>query len=90
MIENLDRLARRHLVVFVTLRDPTVARVAAAPPRSSIDLYRAVVASDLGRERELVLRRLRRLGIATIDATPDEVSLQLLNRYLDIKRREMI
>jgi uncharacterized protein (DUF58 family) len=90
MIENLDRLGRRHLVVFVTLRDPGLARVAAAPPATSLSLYRAVVAADLERERELVLRRLRRLGIATIDAAPAEVSLQLLNRYLDIKRREAI
>jgi len=90
MIENLDRLARRHLIVFVTLRDPGLARLSAAAPRSSLDLYRAVVAADLVRERELVLRRLRRMGIATIDAAPDEISLQLLNRYLDIKRREMI
>ncbi len=90
MIENLEKLTRRHLVVFVTLRDPELARVSAAPPHTSLDLYRAVVAADLGRERELVLRRLRRMGVATIDATPDEVSLQLLNRYLDIKRREMI
>jgi uncharacterized protein (DUF58 family) len=90
MIENLDRLARRHLIVFVTLRDPGLTRIASAAPKTSIDLYRAVVASELERERELVLRRLRRMGVATIDAAPAEVSLQLLNRYLDIKRREMI
>jgi uncharacterized protein (DUF58 family) len=90
MVENLDRLARRHLVVFVTLRDPSLGRIAAAPPHSQLALYRAVGAADLERERELVLRRLRRLGIATIDAAPEEVSLQLLNRYLDVKRREMI
>ena len=77
-------------MVFVTLRDPVLAQVASAPPRSSLALYRAVVAADLERERDLVLRRLRRLGIATIDAAPEEVSLALLNRYLDVKRREMI
>jgi uncharacterized protein (DUF58 family) len=90
MLENLDRLARRHLVVFVTLRDPGLDAVAAAPPRSSADLYRAVVAHDLVREREVVLRRLRRMGVASIDSAPALVSTQLVNRYLEIKRREMI
>jgi uncharacterized protein (DUF58 family) len=90
MVENLDRLARRHLVVFVTLRDPGLQRIAEGAPRTSLDLYRSVVAGDLVREREVVLRRLRRMGLFTIDADPGQVSVQLLNRYLDIKRREMI
>jgi uncharacterized protein (DUF58 family) len=90
MFENLHRLAKRHLVVFVTLRDPALGLLAAARPASSLDLHRAVIAQDLVREREVVLRRLRRLGITTIDAAPGEVSMQLLNRYLEIRRREMI
>ncbi len=90
MIENLDRLARRHVVVFVTLRDPGLETIAAAPPAQLTSLYRSVVAGDFVRERELVLRRLRRLGIACLDAPPSQVSTQLLNKYLDIKRRELV
>ena len=48
------------------------------------------VANDLTREREVVLRRLQRLGVMCIDAAPREVSTQLINRYLDIKRRELV
>jgi uncharacterized protein (DUF58 family) len=77
-------------VVFVALRDPEVARLAAAEPRSVGDLHRAVVAGDFAREREAVLGRLRRLGVHCIDAPPDLLSMSLLNRYLDIVRRELI
>ncbi len=42
------------------------------------------------RDREVVLRRLRRLGIYPIDAAPAQVSTRLINTYLDIKRRERI
>ena len=45
---------------------------------------------DFAREREVVLQRLRRLGIHSIDAPPEHVSVALLNRYLDIKRRELV
>lgn len=90
MIENLDRLARRHLVVFVTLRDPSLGELAARAPVALGDLYRSVVAGDFVRERELVIRRLRRLGIHCIDAPPAAISTQLLDRYLEIKRREQI
>jgi len=37
-----------------------------------------------------VLARLRHRAIHCLDATPDEVSAELVNRYLDIKRRELV
>jgi len=89
MIESLARLARRHLVLFVTLRDPFLARVAARQPETLLDLQRAVVAADFVRERELVLRRLARLGVRLVDAPPAAITTSLLNQYLDVKRREL-
>lgn len=90
MLETLARLARKHLVLFVTLRDPGLVETAEAAPRDLGHLTRAVVAGDLLREREVVLRRLTRLGIQPVDAAPGEVSAQLLSRYLDVKRRELV
>jgi uncharacterized protein (DUF58 family) len=90
MVENLSRLARRQLVLFVALRDPALDAVAEARPRRVEDVYRSVVASDFVRERERVLARLRRVGVQCVDAAPGELSTRLLNRYLDIKRRELI
>ena len=90
MLDNVHRLARRHLVVFVTLRDPSLASLAAVEPRSLSDLHRSVVATDFARERGVVIERLKRRGVHCVDATPEAVSMHLLNRYLDIKRRELI
>ena len=90
MLENLGRLARRHVVIFVSLRDPEMQRIVGAEPGSLLDIHRAVVAWDLVREREKVVRRLQRKGVFCVDAAPDRVSVGLLNRYLDIKRRELI
>jgi uncharacterized protein (DUF58 family) len=90
MVENVLRLSRRHLVLFVTLRDPGIERRALAAPRSLATLQQAVVAEDFVRERQVVIERLRRAGVHCIDATPAQFSVQLLNRYLEIKRRELI
>lgn len=90
MLENVQRLARRHLVIFVTLRDPGLGALAGALPRSLTDLHQAVVADGFLREREIVIQRLKRLGVHCIDAPPAAVSMSLLNRYLDIKRRELV
>ena len=90
MIENTARLARRHLVTFVTMRDPHLDDTIRSGPRSVRDVYRSVVADDLVTERDLVLQRLRRLGVFCIDAKPSEISSHLVNRYLVVKRRELV
>jgi uncharacterized protein (DUF58 family) len=90
MVENLARLARRQLVVFVALRDPELEGSAMARPHRLGDVYRAVVAADFARERERVLARLRRVGVLCVDAPPGAVSTRLVNRYLDVKRRELV
>lgn len=90
MVDNLDRLARRHLVLFVALDDPGVSDILDAEPTDLDAMNRAVVADNLRREREVVMRRLQRSGVLCVDATPSAVGGELLNRYLTVKRREQI
>ena len=90
MEDNLARMSARHVVLFVALRDPGVAALAAEEPRDLGTLHRAVVASTLVRDRELVLRRLRRRGVSCLDAPPDLAPVALLNRYLELKRKERV
>lgn len=90
MVDHLTRLGRRHVVVFAALRDPTLTTVRDAEPVTSQDVERAVMAETLVKEREVTLARLRREGVFALDAPPREVGPPLLDRYLDVKRRERI
>ena len=90
MVENLTRLASRHLVLFVTLQDPGLAETRDLPPHAVQDMARSVVAHEMTRERDVVFERLRRLGVLCLDAPHQRVGPDLVNRYLLIKRRELI
>jgi uncharacterized protein (DUF58 family) len=90
MLDNVSRLVRRHLVLFVTFRDPALTGARQAEPRRMDDVARAVVADDFIRERQLVFERLRRMGVLILDAAPETLSTDLVNRYLSIQRRELI
>ena len=91
MVENLARLARRHLVLLTTLRDRALDRVAArraARPRSTSTARwsRATCCASgrwccggCGGWAPTASRRLRR-----------RLGTRLINRYLDIKRRELV
>jgi uncharacterized protein (DUF58 family) len=90
MIENVGRLMKRHLVLFVTFRDPALEDLVMAEPRSMLDVSRAVIAHSLQTEKEVVLARLARLGVEVIHAPVERVGADLLNRYLELKRRSRI
>lgn len=90
MIENLGRLMRTHLVMFVVFRDEELERLAEAEPRTPEDVSRAVVADSLLRQREAVTSRLRRMGAQIVDAPAEGLGPALLNAYLDVKRRGLV
>jgi uncharacterized protein (DUF58 family) len=90
MVENLTRLAARHMIVFVTLADPRIGATIDASPRSLTDVTRAVMADDIMRERLIVFERLRRLGIQCLDASSETIESDLINLFLPIKRKELV
>jgi len=90
MLDALKRIGSRHLLLFIALRDPGLETIRDAPPRDAAALHGAVVADQLLREREGVFRDLSRRGIQVLDRTPDRLSDGLVQRYLRIRRREMV
>ena len=90
MIESIGRLVARHRVVFVTLADEELERIAEAAPVSAQALAMAVTADSLLRQRALVVQRLRQLGVEVISAPHRLVGTRLLDAYLSIRRAEGI
>jgi uncharacterized protein (DUF58 family) len=90
MIENIERLLRRHLVLFVAFRDEELEGMADKEPFEPGDVSRAVIADALLREREVVISRLRRMGVEIVDAPAARAGVSLLNAYLDLKRRNVL
>jgi uncharacterized protein (DUF58 family) len=90
MIENVERLVRHHLVIFVTMEDSELEELTEAEPMRLRDLATAVAADGLARQRQLVLQRLRHLGVDVIEAPWNLIGYRLIDRYLATKRAEAI
>ena len=90
MIENVARLMRRHLVLFVVMRNEELEAIAKAAPETPEVVSRAVTADAMLREREVVIARLRRLGAHIVDAPVERLGTALLNGYLDLKKRDLL
>jgi len=90
LIDSLERLHNRHVVVLVTLRDNDLQRTIDAEPRSFEAVAESVIAQDIQRDRSVVFERLERMGLHCLDVTTAGVTVALINRYLLIKQRGLI
>ena len=90
MVENVARLLRTHLVLFMAFRDEELESLVRAEPEGPDDVSRAVISATLLREREVVIGRLRRMGVQVVDAPADRMGPELLNAYRELKRRELV
>ncbi|HZC17133.1 MAG TPA: DUF58 domain-containing protein [Caulobacteraceae bacterium] len=90
MLDNAARLLSEHLAIFVIMRDDELEELQRQAPTNADDVARAVVAAALLRERELVVTRLRRLGVQIVEAPADQIGPALISRYLDLKRRDLL
>ncbi len=90
MLENMGRLLRRHIVIFVAFRNQALEDLIARPPQNSQDVAESVIAETLVRERDLVIARLKRMGAHIVDADPATLNMSVLNTYLELKARNAI
>jgi uncharacterized protein (DUF58 family) len=90
LIESLDHLRNRHVVVLVTLRDNDLQKTIDAEPDSFEAVARSVIAQDIERDRGVVFERLERMGLHCLDASTSDMSVALVLRYLMIKQRGLI
>lgn len=86
MIESIGRLVARHVVLFVTMADEELETLSAADPDDMEVLSMAVAADGLLRQRVLVTRRLRQIGVDVIEAPWRQIGTRLIDAYLAIKR----
>jgi uncharacterized protein (DUF58 family) len=90
LIESMQRMVARHVVVFVTLKDSLLQRIFDEAPDRFETVAEAVVAHDLLRDRAIVFERLNRLGVHCLDVPSGGLSVGLIDRYVTIKQRGLI
>ncbi len=88
--QALRTLARQHVVILAALQTPLLADTLMAPVRSGPDVSRKAVVMRLLREREKSLHSLTRSGVTVLDVKPDQLTVPLINRYIDLRERNTL
>jgi uncharacterized protein (DUF58 family) len=90
LLMAMARLTPRYLPFCVALRDPKIDRQAQQQTESVTGAYERAVALDLIAQRQVALGTLRQKGVMILDAPADQITDQLVDRYLQMKARSQI
>jgi len=83
----LRQLARRHRLLVVFFEDQELRDYVAAPARTTEQHYQHAVAEQFLAEQRLVATTLRQYGIQSLLTSPQQLSVNVVNKYLEIKSR---
>ena len=83
-------LARHHLIACVTLTDSGIIALAAQKPTSSKIVYQRAIAERLLQEKQATLEILRSRGVITLDVQAHQLTMEVVNKYLELKARSQI
>ena len=90
LLAALNRLAPRYLPFCVTLADPQVDKLAHTFTENVTQSYIRAVALDLLAQRQLAFAQLKQKGVLVLDAPANQISEQLVDRYLQLKARNQL
>lgn len=86
----LRRLNRFHLLVVVFFENTEIRALANEEVQRTADIYRQTIARQFLQEKKEMVHKLRQYGIQAILTRPQDLTLNTINKYLELKSRGLI
>ena len=86
----LRRINQQHLLVVVFFENSELQSTAEMESHNVKDIYTKTLAGKFALEKEHIAYELRKYGIQSILTKPENLSVDTINKYLEIKSRGMI
>jgi uncharacterized protein (DUF58 family) len=86
----LRALGRVHLLVVIFFENAELDELRSLKPVDTEAVYVRVVAEQFAQEKHEIVMELRRHGIQTIFSRPGDLSVNTLNKYLELKARGLV
>jgi uncharacterized protein (DUF58 family) len=86
----LRGIARNHLLVVIFFQNSELLELIARPAEGVEAIYRKAIAEKFVLEKKQIVRELQRYGIHAVLTTPKGLTVDAINKYLEIKARRLI
>ena len=86
----LQKLARRHLLVVIFFENTELKQAANTSADSVEEIYSRTIIEKLLFEKKLIVKELQKHGIQAMLTQPQKLTVNTINKYLELKARGLI
>jgi len=86
----IRHIARNHLVLVVFFENTELRQLTDSPAEDIESLYTKTIAEKFVYEKRLIVKELQQHGIFTILTAPQNLTVNTVNKYLELKARQAI
>ena len=86
----LSAIAKKHVLVVIFFENTELESLIANPSEDLQAIYHKTIAEKFVLEKKLMQRELQQHGIQTILTKPEDLTINTINKYLEIKARGII
>jgi len=86
----LQQLASQHRLLVVFFEDAELKRYMQRQAKDTEEYYRQVIAEKFVYEKRLIVGSLKQYGIYSLLTTPENLSIDVINKYLEMKSRQLL
>ena len=87
---SLKRIAKYHLLLVVFFENTELKKLAEDKAATMEDIYIKTIAEKFAYEKRLMVKELHKNGIASILTAPENLTVNTINKYLELKTRMSI
>ena len=89
-LKYLRRLAKDHLLVVIFFENTELRTFIDKPALTTEEVYNKTIAQKFAYEKKLIVKELEKYGIHCILTEPKKLSVNTINKYLELKARGLI
>lgn len=86
----LSAIAKKHVLVVIFFENTELESLITNPAEDLQAIYHKTIAEKFNLEKKLMQRELQQHGIQTILTKPEDLTINTINKYLEIKARGII
>lgn len=89
-LKYFKSLASSHLVIIIFFKNTGLDKILNSKPNSLEEIYHKTIAEKFSFEKKVIQKELSMMGIQSILTSPQDLSVNTINKYLELKARGMI
>lgn len=89
-LQYLKLLKKSHIIVIVIFKNTEIVALSNQKATHPFDIYKQVISEKFLYEKQLIVQELERNGIQTLYTKPEDLTVNSINKYLEIKARGLI